>query len=203
MARAHNRRAARRDRARASLPHGRPRGARREAGPEPIVSTALLGATAIELGGSAALQREHLPAIVRGKRIVAVWLYARNSTRFSLAAIDTTAEASAGAVWTLNGEKLPRSGRLGGGSPHRVGARRRRCCALRRPREREGRDRVARGARRRPERRKRAARRRRLAPETHVSERAGGDSASSSASSTRAPRASRRRCSARCRRRSR
>lgn len=73
--------------------------------PEPIISTALLGATAIELGGSAELQREHLPAIVKGERIIALAHHERHS-RFSLAAIDTTAEASAGATWTLNGEKL-------------------------------------------------------------------------------------------------
>ena len=73
--------------------------------PEPIVSTALLGATAIELGGSAELQREHLPAIVKGERIIALAHHERHS-RFSLAAIDTTAEASTGTTWTLNGEKL-------------------------------------------------------------------------------------------------
>ena len=73
--------------------------------PEPIVSTALLGATAIELGGSAELQREHLPAIVKGERIIALAHHERHS-RFGLAAIDTTAEASTGTTRTLNGEKL-------------------------------------------------------------------------------------------------
>mgnify|MGYP001140219763 FL=1 len=73
--------------------------------PEPIVSTALLGATAIELGGSAELQREHLPAIVKGERIIALAHHERHS-RFSLAAIDTTAEASTGTSCTVNGEKL-------------------------------------------------------------------------------------------------
>ena len=65
----------------------------------------MLGATAIELGGSAELQREHLPAIVEGRAIIAL-AHHEGHSRFSLAAIDTTAEASAGAVWTLNGEKL-------------------------------------------------------------------------------------------------
>jgi len=73
--------------------------------PEPLVSTALLGATAIELGGSAALQKEHLPAIVKGERIFAL-AHHEGHSRFSLAAVDTTADASAGATWTLDGEKV-------------------------------------------------------------------------------------------------
>jgi alkylation response protein AidB-like acyl-CoA dehydrogenase len=72
--------------------------------PEPIVSTALLGATAIQLGGSAALQKEHLPAIARGDRIFAL-AHQEARSRFSLAAIDATADAT-GASWTLEGEKV-------------------------------------------------------------------------------------------------
>ncbi len=71
--------------------------------PEPIVSTAVLGATAIEVGGSDALRREHLPAIAAGERIVAL-AHQEAHGRFSLAAVDTSADRSGGG-WVLRGEK--------------------------------------------------------------------------------------------------
>jgi acyl-CoA dehydrogenase len=73
--------------------------------PEPIISTTLLGATALQLGGSPRLQKEHLPAIVMGERIVAL-AHHEGHSRFSLAAVDTTADPSAGATVTLVGEKV-------------------------------------------------------------------------------------------------
>jgi alkylation response protein AidB-like acyl-CoA dehydrogenase len=72
--------------------------------PEPIVSTVLLGATAIELGGSDAQQSEHLPAIVAGERIFALAHQERHS-RYALAAIDASAAPSGGG-YVLRGEKV-------------------------------------------------------------------------------------------------
>jgi acyl-CoA dehydrogenase len=72
--------------------------------PEPIISTVLLGARAIELGGSASLQKEHLPAIAKGERIFAL-AHQEAHSRFSLAAIDTAADPVSGG-WVLRGEKM-------------------------------------------------------------------------------------------------
>jgi acyl-CoA dehydrogenase len=71
--------------------------------PEPVVSTAILGATAIDLGGSVAQCKEHLPAIVRGERIIAL-AHQEAHARFALAAIDATAEPRSGG-FVLRGEK--------------------------------------------------------------------------------------------------
>jgi acyl-CoA dehydrogenase len=71
--------------------------------PEAIVSTAVLGATAIELGGSDSARREHLPAIAQGERIVALAHQEPNS-RFAAAAVDASADR-AGGGWKLTGEK--------------------------------------------------------------------------------------------------
>jgi acyl-CoA dehydrogenase len=71
--------------------------------PEPIVSTVLLGATAIAAGGSDALQSEHLPAIAKGERIIA-FAHHEMHTRFSLSAIDASADRT-GDGWVLRGEK--------------------------------------------------------------------------------------------------
>ncbi|HVJ95029.1 MAG TPA: acyl-CoA dehydrogenase family protein [Labilithrix sp.] len=73
--------------------------------PEPIVSTALLGATAIQLGGSFELKQEHLPAMVKGDRVVALAHQERYS-RFSLSAIDATADPAGARTWALRGEKI-------------------------------------------------------------------------------------------------
>ncbi len=71
--------------------------------PEPILSTALVAATAIEIGGSASVQEEHLPAIVQGERVFAL-AHQEAHSRFSLAAVDTSAEPVRGG-WVLRGEK--------------------------------------------------------------------------------------------------
>ncbi len=71
--------------------------------PEPVIPTAVLGATAIELGGSAAARREHLPAIAQGERIVA-FAHDEPGSRFALAAVDASAERSGGG-FVLRGEK--------------------------------------------------------------------------------------------------
>lgn len=72
--------------------------------PEPIVSTALVAATAIEMGGEGAMQKEHLPAIAAGERIIALANQEAHA-RFSLAAIDSSADPS-GTEWVLRGEKV-------------------------------------------------------------------------------------------------
>jgi acyl-CoA dehydrogenase len=72
--------------------------------PEPFLSTVLLGATAIELGGSKAQRALHLPAIVAGERIVAL-AYQERSGRHERGAVDTLAFA-AGAGYVLRGEKV-------------------------------------------------------------------------------------------------
>jgi alkylation response protein AidB-like acyl-CoA dehydrogenase len=72
--------------------------------PEPLLSTAVLGATAIEVGGTRAQRSEHLPAIVAGERIVALAHQERHG-RFDLAAVDTSAAQASGG-WVLNGEKV-------------------------------------------------------------------------------------------------
>jgi alkylation response protein AidB-like acyl-CoA dehydrogenase len=71
--------------------------------PEPVVATALLGVTALDIGGSVAQCKEHLPAIVRGERIFAL-AHQEAHARFALAAVDTTAEARGGG-FVLRGEK--------------------------------------------------------------------------------------------------
>jgi alkylation response protein AidB-like acyl-CoA dehydrogenase len=71
--------------------------------PEPVLSTVLLSATAIALGGSKALQSEHLPAIVAGERIFAL-AFQEAGSRFALDAVETSAEAS-GKSFVLRGEK--------------------------------------------------------------------------------------------------
>lgn len=72
--------------------------------PEPIISTALIAAAALELGGSSSTQREHLPAIARGERIFAL-AHQEPHSRFSLAAVDTSADPVSGG-WFLRGEKV-------------------------------------------------------------------------------------------------
>jgi acyl-CoA dehydrogenase len=72
--------------------------------PEPIISTVLVGATAIEHGGTDAAQKEHLPAIAAGERIFAL-AHQEAHARFSLSAIDTSADLSGGS-WLLRGEKV-------------------------------------------------------------------------------------------------
>ncbi len=72
--------------------------------PEPVVSTLLLGAFAIESGGSDAAKSEHLPAIAAGETIVAL-AHQERRARWALAAVDATADPSAGG-YVLRGEKV-------------------------------------------------------------------------------------------------
>lgn len=72
--------------------------------PEPVVSTVLLGATAIALGGSDAQRREHLPAVAAGERFLAL-AHQERGGRFGLAAIDATADKAEGG-FVLRGEKV-------------------------------------------------------------------------------------------------
>jgi alkylation response protein AidB-like acyl-CoA dehydrogenase len=72
--------------------------------PEPMLSTVLLGANVIWLGGGEALQREHLPAVAAGERFVAVGYQERRS-RYELSCVETRAEAQEGG-WRIRGEKV-------------------------------------------------------------------------------------------------
>jgi alkylation response protein AidB-like acyl-CoA dehydrogenase len=72
--------------------------------PEPVVSTVLLGTTALLLGGSAAQKQEHLPKIAAGKRLVTI-AYQEDGSRFDASKVATKATKS-GSGWTLSGEKI-------------------------------------------------------------------------------------------------
>jgi len=68
----------------------------------PLVSTALLGASALSLAGSAAQKRAHLPALVAGERIIALALdEGAHHAPFRIA----TAARKSGKGWRLDGEK--------------------------------------------------------------------------------------------------
>jgi alkylation response protein AidB-like acyl-CoA dehydrogenase len=71
--------------------------------PEPFLSTVLLGGTAIALGGSEPLQKELLPDVCAGDRILALALQERG--RFAPYAIETTATRDGGG-YRIRGEKL-------------------------------------------------------------------------------------------------
>jgi alkylation response protein AidB-like acyl-CoA dehydrogenase len=72
--------------------------------PEPMLSTVLLGANAILLGGSEAQRAEHLPAIAAGDRLLAL-AYQEAGSRYELDRVETRAERGGGG-WTLTGEKV-------------------------------------------------------------------------------------------------
>ena len=72
--------------------------------PEPFVSTVMLGAAAIELGGSKSQRSEHLAAIAAGERLFAL-AHQEAGTRYALAAVDTSADAKDGG-YVLRGEKV-------------------------------------------------------------------------------------------------
>jgi len=72
--------------------------------PEPMISTVLLGANAILLGGSEPQRREHLPAVARGERLLAV-AYQEAHSRHDPHHVETRAER-AGGGWGLRGEKI-------------------------------------------------------------------------------------------------
>src|SRR5439155_481545 len=72
--------------------------------PEPMLSTVLLGANVILLGGSDAQRREHLPAAAAGERFLALaWQEPRS--RYDPHHVETRAER-AGGGWRLRGEKI-------------------------------------------------------------------------------------------------
>ena len=71
--------------------------------PEPMLSTVLLGANAILLGGSPAQQAAELPAVAAGERFLALAAQEPRS-RFALHHVETRA-AAASRGWTLSGEK--------------------------------------------------------------------------------------------------
>lgn len=72
--------------------------------PEPMVSTVLLGANALLLGGSEAQKQEHLPAVAAGERLLAV-AYQEARSRYDAHHVETKA-AKAGSGWVLAGEKI-------------------------------------------------------------------------------------------------
>jgi acyl-CoA dehydrogenase len=72
--------------------------------PEPLVSTLLLGAGAVLLGGSEAQKREHLPEVAAGTRLLAL-AFQEPRSRFALDRVETRAERAGGA-WVLRGEKI-------------------------------------------------------------------------------------------------
>jgi alkylation response protein AidB-like acyl-CoA dehydrogenase len=72
--------------------------------PEPMLSTVLLGAGAVLLGGSDAQKAAHLPPIAAGTRLLALAAQ-ESASRYDLAHVETRAEA-AGGGWRLRGEKI-------------------------------------------------------------------------------------------------
>src|SRR5205823_5056592 len=72
--------------------------------PEPMLSTVLLGANAILLGGSEAQRREHLPAVAAGERLLAL-AWQEPGSRYDPHHVETRAER-AGGGWRLRGEKI-------------------------------------------------------------------------------------------------
>ena len=72
--------------------------------PEPFLSTVLLGAQAIALGGSEAQRREWLPGVAAGEKLLTLaWQEA--ASRYEVQRIATTAEPDGGG-WRLRGEKI-------------------------------------------------------------------------------------------------
>ena len=72
--------------------------------PEPMLSTVLLGGTALLLGGSAAQQEEHLAPVAAGERLLALG-YQEARSRHTVHHVETRA-TPAGGGWVLRGEKL-------------------------------------------------------------------------------------------------
>jgi len=72
--------------------------------PEPMISTVLLGASTLLLGGSDAQKREHLPPLASGERILAV-AYEEPKSRYDVHHVETGADKS-GTGYLLSGEKV-------------------------------------------------------------------------------------------------
>src|SRR5262249_1035062 len=71
--------------------------------PEPMLSTVLLGANVLLLGGSDAQRAEHLPAVAAGERLLAL-AYQEPHGRYDPHHLEARAER-AGGGWSLRGEK--------------------------------------------------------------------------------------------------
>ena len=71
--------------------------------PEPVLSTVLLGAGCLLLGGSEAQRVAHLPAVAAGERLLAL-AHQEAGSRYDAARVTTTAERT-GAGYRLRGEK--------------------------------------------------------------------------------------------------
>jgi alkylation response protein AidB-like acyl-CoA dehydrogenase len=72
--------------------------------PEPMLSTVLLGANALLLGGSDAQKREHLPSVPAGERLLTV-AYQEAGSRYDLDHVATRAVRD-GDGFVLSGEKI-------------------------------------------------------------------------------------------------
>ena len=72
--------------------------------PEPFLSTVLLAGQALRLGGSESQQKEWLPGLIAGDKILAV-AYQEPNSRYDLAAVETKAEPD-GDGFLLSGEKI-------------------------------------------------------------------------------------------------
>ncbi len=71
--------------------------------PEPLLSTSLLGANALLLGGTPEQRRAHLPPVAAGERLLAV-AYQEPRSRHDPFHVETRAERDGG-DWVLRGEK--------------------------------------------------------------------------------------------------
>ncbi len=71
--------------------------------PEPMISTVLMGSSALLLAGTDAQKREHLPAVVAGDRILTL-AHKESRSRYEANQVTTRAEKSGGG-FLLNGEK--------------------------------------------------------------------------------------------------
>jgi len=72
--------------------------------PEPFLSTVLLAGQALRLGGSESQQKEWLPGLIAGDKILAL-AYQERSSRYDLACVETKAEPQ-GDGFLLSGEKI-------------------------------------------------------------------------------------------------
>src|SRR5262245_7031840 len=72
--------------------------------PEPLLSTVLLGAGTLLLGGRTAQQADHLPAVAAGTRLLAL-AYQEPRSRYAPHHVETGA-TRAGNGWVLRGEKI-------------------------------------------------------------------------------------------------
>ncbi len=72
--------------------------------PEPMLSTVLLGANALLLGGNAAQCAEHLPAVAAGEQLLAL-AFQEPGSRYDLDQVASRADRGGGG-WALRGEKI-------------------------------------------------------------------------------------------------